>query len=258
MSSWKRASDVLAARTLSKSGQRTLTSGPSTIVDLVDIWFDADNVNLLHNTGIASGSNIALWKNASAAGAIYDAAQGNGALQPTITANSLLGTSSISGTNTSFLKASNSPFTANIARTLWFVVKTPAIPSAFLFATNDLAGYATIWSPDKSGFEEGGNPDPTVCRIPAPPDGDSICLIKIKFSGVTTDLPSCRVNGVNQLVTQVSGVGVGTEVFTNSFYPVYRFQGGGCAQIAGKVGVINPAKELAVDQYFNSRYGLAA
>jgi hypothetical protein len=196
------------------------SSAPTTpaLLAHLPVWLDGFNINGALNVGIAENDPIATWVNAGVGGGIYNPAEA--VLKPTAKLQRINGHPALLFGATSQLVATANPHAVNVARHLFFVAEVPAVVGGGLLLQYNNVGY----------FVQAGNNSAIMVnsgagassKIAAPPPLTNV-ILEVIFNGVTTDLPQIRINGGNQLVTQNTGVGVGTETQTNKFYVGYHY-----------------------------------
>lgn len=218
------------------------------------VWFDASNINLLNNVGIADGDPVGTWKNAASSGATYDPTA-TSFTRPTYRVARIGGKSAVVYNTVNNLHCTTgNPFVANSARHMWFVLTVPATTQGVWFC-NEGVGYAVYVGNSSVKFED--NLGGTANRIAAAPATGLDAIYEVTFDGVTTNRPTCRINGVDQVVTQQSGTGVGTETNTNTFYLAYQYNQQ-IAEVIGYTAVQSAAVVAENRAYLTGKYGIAA
>lgn len=219
------------------------------------LWFDGSDINLTSNSGMNDGDPIGTWKNKGSGGATYDVTQAVAGSKPLYRVNKINGKSGVVYDNVDdTLKCSTGcPFTASSARHLFFVARSPTF-STYLCSWQEGTYYSTMIGNTSPKIHE--HPTATNLIGAAIASGTDV-IVEVVYDGVTTNLVTCRVNGVAQTVTQGSGTGVGAEVFAGVFYIGFRFAEVICDAICYS-GVQDAGTAAATRAYLTSKYGIAA
>ncbi len=186
------------------------------------VWLDGTDTNLTGNSGIADGGVVTTWKNKGSGGATYDVAQATAANKPVLRTSRINSKACVVYDTTDFMRcATGNPNAASAARHLFFVATMPASGGRYIWLSNEAVGYGIVFVNSSTLIEDTFNGN--SAKIAATQPTGTNCIVEMTFSGVTTALPTCRINGVAQVVSQNAGTGVGAETDTGSYYAGYQF-----------------------------------
>lgn len=256
MGSARSPSDVTIAMTQNRSALRNLVASQSAPGGSPVVWLDGTDTNLTGNSGLNDGDPIAPWKNKGSGGATYDPTQATGGLKPLLRTSRINGLSCVEYSSTAYLRnATANPNGTNAARHLFFVVTTPA-SAKFLWINNEsgfavrmggASGLQTFWT-DSAG---------TTVTCNAGPAAGTNVIVEVSFDGNVAHLPTCRINGVDQVVAQNTGSGAGNETQTNTFYAGYQF-----SQVIGEMidytAVQDAGTAAATRSYLTNKWAISA
>lgn len=194
----------------------TVTLPTGAIVDL----------NALSATSVGTPANldpITTWNNDGTGGASYSPTQSNGTLKPTYYASraALNNHPGLLFDGNDYLRATANPIAANAARHMFFVCEIPAtLSGGLIIEFNEAVGYFVQCAADTVVMVNNGGG--TSSKIASAPTA-GFAIIDVSMDGTTTHLPTIKINGVAQTVSQNTGTGVGTETDTASYYIGYHY-----------------------------------
>jgi len=221
-----------------------------------NVWLDGTDVNLTSNSGISDGDPLTTWKNKGSGGATYDVTQATGANKPVVRLSRINSKACVVYDTTDYLRcATGNPNAASAARHMFFVATLPASGARYLWLSNEAIGYTLPFSNSSVKFEDTFNGN--SAKIAAMPATGTNMIVEITFDGTTTHLPTCRINGVDQVVTQNAGTGVGAETDTGSYYAGYQFNEA-IGEIINYVGIQTAGVVADTRSYLAAKWGLSA